>query len=110
MAIGAKNFTSDGDDFLILDLAQYTTGQYIEKRLRCTSRKDIELVIYSVYETVSGTATSVSIEDFSLSLLRETTVGIIGTDSTMKIEMEMERRKLSFLEDRITSAQKRRDN
>lgn len=110
MAIGAKNFTPDGNELLVLDLSQFTTGQYIEKRLRCTSRKDIELVLYSVYETVSGAAASVSIEDFSLSLLRETNVGIIGTDSTMKIEMEMERRKLSFLEDRITSAQRGRDD
>lgn len=109
MAIGAKNFTEEGNDFMIVDLSQFTTGQYIEKRLRCTSRKDIEMVMYSVYETTNGVAASVLIEDFSLSLLQETTVGIIGTDSVMKIELEKENRRLSFLEDRITLNQKRRD-
>lgn len=103
LAIGAENFDSDGDDFKIVDLDGFTTGQYIEKRLYCTSRKDIKIVLYASYETVSGTPTELLVEDFSLNRLQETNVGTVGSDSVIKIELEKEKRRVSFLEDRITT-------
>lgn len=112
VAIGAKDFNGDGDDLKIVSLADFSSGQYINKRLYCQSRQDIRLAIYSVYQTANGVLSNCSIEDFSLGFLHETPVGIIGTDTSpsedalsMKQVLALESKRLSFLEERITQTE-----
>lgn len=101
-AFGAEDLNYDGDALEILDLSAFSSGQYIEKRLHCQSRQELKVVLYPVYQTTSGTAVTVRFDDFSLNLLHETSVGLSGTDSVMKLELEEERQRLCFLEERIT--------
>ena len=102
-AIGAKNFDNDGDELKIADMETFATGQYIEKRLYCRSRQEVQVVLYLVHQIMYEQPVSLRIEDFSLSLLSETPVGLIGTDSSLKKELEKEENYLAFLEERITN-------
>lgn len=97
IAVGALGIDSGKDDLTIYDLNEFNTGQYVIKRLCCKSRQDIQLVLYSAYETASGVPSRLFIEDFSVSLLNQTDVGVVGTDNVLKQGLETEKLRLGFL-------------
>ena len=105
-AFGAKNFNYTGDELIFLDLDGFWPGGYVEKRLYSQSRQTVQLVLYAVHQTTSNLPVKISLEDFSVNYLHETSVGLTGSDSLLKPELERQQCQLSFLEDRITTEEK----
>ena len=101
IAVGALKIDSGEDDLTIYDLNEFSTSQYVIKRLCCKSRQDIQLVLYSAYETATGVPSRLFLEDFTVSLLNQTSVGVVGTDSVLKQGLETENLRLGFLNKRI---------
>lgn len=106
LAFGAKDLNYDGDMLETVDLADFSSGQYIEKRLYCQSRQELKLVLYPAYQSESGTAVSVRIENFAVNKLQETEVGIVGNDAFLKPELEVQRQKINHIEERLTATKK----
>lgn len=109
IALGAANFDNDGDELKVVDLDTFETSQYIEKRLYCRSRQEVRLVVYVVHQIAYENNVSLQLEDFSLNLLSETPVGLIGTDSQLKRDLKKEEQYIEFLEERITKRDTGRD-
>ena len=99
MAVGAVNFSSDGDELDVLPLAAFKGGKYVEKRLYCTSRQDIKIVVYPAYETTQGTKVSLFISDFSVDWLSEVSVGVNGLEHTVKPSLEVASQTLNYIDE-----------
>lgn len=101
IALGALNFSNDGDDLDFYPLSAFKGGSYIEKRLHCQSRQDIQLVVYIAHETTQGSPVEWQVNDFSVNWLSESLVSINGLENTVKPALEVADLTLSYIDEEI---------
>lgn len=94
-AFGARSFNDGRDDLKRIDLNDFNDGQYIEKRLRCRGRQEVEIVLYGALEA-NPAASACRITDFSLQWLEEIPTGLVGTDKTIKRALAEDRERLAL--------------
>lgn len=99
IALGALNFSNEGDELDFLPLGSFEGGKYIEKRLYCTSRQEVQLVVYAAYETTQGNPVEWEVSDFSIEWLSEVSVGLSGLENTVKPKIEVAIQNLNYIDE-----------